>query len=780
MNRNSRVKDSSSNHRGLGRIVALCAMAATVALIGCSGQGASSDSSSGSGSSGGSGSGTSVTTPQVTLTMVDAATQATSIIAIGGTEAVEGILSAKFVDSNGAIIPNAFVQFSFPDASNSLEFKNSTGATTTDKNGVAKVRVSVTGTATKQDAVIVTATATLPAGIANSSAGTAGSTTGATTFSGTFVVTVMPTNASVASGTTTVSMSDLTIGANPLSAYGSTNISVKVANSDGSALAAPVSINFSSSCASRTPPKAFVDASAMTVNGTATIAYRDYGCAGTDTVTATLSGGVSKVGQLNVAIPAMGALQFSGASASNIAIKGVSGGNLPSSAVLTFQLLDQNNQPLQGKDIQFSLDSTLGGVSINPSVATTDATGKVYTTVTGGSQPTTVSVLARAIGSGIQTQSSQLTVSTGLAAQRRFSIAANKLNIEGYNVDGVTSTITASAYDNSGNPVPDGTAIQFVSSAAGIGNGGASGGQCLTDKGRCSVTFTSAGTRPNNGRVRVLAYTVGEESFVDANNDGMYVQGVDGFDAVTSPNTTTVTNTADDVGDAFLDAYEIGHYTLPGASYTDPFGVSRTTGTVRYFNLNSSSAFVPANGVYDGTLQAGGGNKKYVFQGVTLVLSTSNALIQASTLPNTGFSKTTVFTLDDKCDTTSSPDQFNPSGGLSGTANTYFFKVTDLNGNTMPVGTTITFSSSNGVLLGKTNYEVINGNYKPGTPAGSASAGSHTIYPITVKSDAVVNNLGVCVDATGHLGAIQVEVTTPSPVSGIAGSTTTASFDLID
>lgn len=777
MNRNSSYNSIRSRKRKLSRAFAVGALASAVIIAGCSGE---ASSGSGASSGGGTGSNSTVSTPQVGVTMVNAANQTSTINAIGGSQGVEGLVLAKFVDSNGHPIPNAFVQFSVPGSSGSVEFKDSTGAAVTDQNGVASVKVSVSGSASKQDAVVLTATATLPAGVANSSSGSVtGVSTGAATFSGTTIIAVVPANASVTSAQVAVAISPLKIGVNPLGAYGSTNISVDVAYSDGSALPTPATVSFSSACASRSPAKAFIDSSATTINGTATVGYRDFGCAGTDTITATVSGLPSKVAQLNVAIPALGALQFSGTTASNIALKGVSGGSLPATAQLSFTLLDQNNQPLQGKEVQFSLDSSLGNVLINPTVATTDASGKAYTTVSGGSQPTTVSVLARASGSGIQTQSSQLTISTGLAAQRRFSIAATQLNIEGYNIDGVTSTITASAYDNSGNPVPDGTAVLFVSSAAGVGNGGASGGQCLTNKGRCSVTFTSAGTRPDNGRVEILAYTVGEESFVDANNDGLFSNGTDRFDAVSSPNSVAVSNTADDIGDAFLDEFEVGHYTVPGTSYPDPFGVTRSTRAVRFFNLTGASSFVPANGAYDGTLQTSGGSKKYVFQNMTLVLSTSGALVSGSTNSVSGYSASQAFSITDKCVSgTGFPG--NP-GSTGGSADTYFFKITDQNGNVMPAGTEIKFSTSNGELLGNTSFKVGNTSYKPGTSANSPELGNHSLYPITIRSDAEFPvEKGSCLDGTGHHGHIRVDVTTPSPVSGIAGSTTTAYFPVED
>ena len=69
------------------------------------------------------------------------------------------------------------------------------------------------------------------------------------------------------------------------------------------------------------------------------------------------------------------------------------------------------------------------------------------------------------------------------------------------------------------NPVPDGTAVNFVATA------GLVTGTCTTVNSGCSVTYSSQGTRPVNGRVVILAYLNGEESFIDTNGDNVWQAG---------------------------------------------------------------------------------------------------------------------------------------------------------------------------------------------------------------------------------------------------------------
>ena len=113
-----------------------------------------------------------------------------------------------------------------------------------------------------------------------------------------------------------------------------------------------------------------------------------------------------------------------------------------------------------------------------------------------------------------------------MAVQDQVSLSADKSSLEAFKTDNVTATLTFSASDRFGNPVPAKTQVNFVTKGGVIT--GSSNGTCqLNASSQCSVTFRSLnGTgSPQNGRVTVLAYMSGEESFTDKNGDGVWQPG---------------------------------------------------------------------------------------------------------------------------------------------------------------------------------------------------------------------------------------------------------------
>jgi hypothetical protein len=95
-------------------------------------------------------------------------------------------------------------------------------------------------------------------------------------------------------------------------------------------------------------------------------------------------------------------------------------------------------------------------------VRASDALGRVTVRVNSGTLPTPVRVSATIVGSAITTVSSNLSVAVGLPSQINFSLSQGIRNIEGYNIDGTPNTYQIIAADRSGNPIPEGTSINFV------------------------------------------------------------------------------------------------------------------------------------------------------------------------------------------------------------------------------------------------------------------------------------------------------------------------------
>src|SRR6267142_4723005 len=339
-------------------------------------------------------------------------------------------------------------------------------------------------------------------------------------------------------------------GGNPLTAFGTTSVSVTV-TSGGQPVTTPQTVNFSSACA--TSGKAILTSSVQTSGGgVATASYRDVGCGGTDTVTASVTGFAPSSAVLTITIPLAGSIQFISATPKNITLKGTGGAGLQETSQVIFKVVDTGGNPIGGQTVNFSLSTAVGGIAfangLTTSSAVSDAqTGQAVVIVSSGTISTPVRVLATTVTSGgvtLTTQSDQLTVTTGIPDQDSFSLSATTLNIEGWNFDGVITTLTARLSDHFSNPVPDGTTVNFVA------EGGQLVSSCSTTSGGCSATMTSAAFRPANGRVTVLAYAVGEESFNDIDGDGL---------ADASPNELKdANNVSTDMPEAFADYNENG------------------------------------------------------------------------------------------------------------------------------------------------------------------------------------------------------------------------------
>jgi hypothetical protein len=100
-----------------------------------------------------------------------------------------------------------------------------------------------------------------------------------------------------------------------------------------------------------------------------------------------------------------------------------------------------------------------------------------------------------------------------------LSLAFEKLAVEALNREGEQVTATAYVADRNNNPVPDNTAIRFET------NGGDIEPQCLTTDGKCTVVWTEHDPTPTTYEAIVIAYTSGEESFTDLNDNDLYDAG---------------------------------------------------------------------------------------------------------------------------------------------------------------------------------------------------------------------------------------------------------------
>ena len=405
------------------------------------------------------------------------------------------IASATLKDSNGNPVANNLVNFSSTGTLSSIN--PSVGTALTNSSGVATV-------------IIVP----LSLSVALSEAGAGGQVSASATYSGTTVI---------ASQYFTVGTTSLTLattapsnGAASIAAYGSTTISVQV-NSNGSVYTAqPVTVNFSSTCQNKV--MASLPASATTSNGIATVTYRDIGCGATvDTVTATVSGSTSQsTAAITVAAPQATSIKFVSAnpSSESIVLPGAGGTGRTSTAILTYQVIDTNGNAVPGVVVNFtnSTGTTVG--KLQTTTQTSDASGNVVATVNSNSVGTFRITATLASNSAVSTISDSVVVSQGIPSGSSFTIAPEKLNINGLTTV-MTDAVTVYLSDANGNPVPAGSPISATTDGGQIENSAGNSGGCTTDAyGKCSLVFTSTNPIPSSGIATVTVTTTDGSSNV--------------------------------------------------------------------------------------------------------------------------------------------------------------------------------------------------------------------------------------------------------------------------
>lgn len=553
---------------------------------------------------------------------------------------------------------------------------------TTDASGAATATLSTAGDPTLRT-IIVTATAGGMNATVNVQVVAGGGSTTVQMGSG--------TGASFQPGMIAVSNANLSAG-------GSTSLQVVLQQSDGTLFTQAASITFNSPCVAQ--GLASVTSPVQTSTGIASTTYTASGCNGSDVITATATIGgnpLSASGTVTVAAAVIGSIVFESATPTNIALRGTGGAGRPETSTVVFRVLDQSGGPRSGADVQFALNTTVGGLASSPTSGQTDANGRVQTVVQAGTVATSVRVTATVLNTTpqISTQSGQLTVTTGIPDQDSFSLSVLCPNVEAWSRDGVQVPVTARLADRFNNPVPDGTAVTLNT------EGGQIQSQCqtastATQSGFCTVNWTSANPRPSAappggdlraGRSTVFATAIGEESFTDANGNGSF-----------DPSENFV-----DLPERFRDENESNAY---------------ENGELIY-DFNNNSTRDAADGLFNG------------------VLCNDPARCNA-TATSTGISASNLIIMSD-----GSPAP-NPAAGtpimiaaLPGSA-VRTVVLPDLNGNPLPQGTTIAATiSGSGLTLSQPNSFTVPCTTEPTSYAFSVSASATAVdgtLTITVTS----------------------------------------------
>jgi len=533
------------------------------------------------------------------------------------------------------------------------------------------------------------------------------------------------------------------ISAASISAGGTTTITVDIVDDAGNPFTQPVDVNFSSSCSSSNPPKATISSPVTTNNGRASSTYLAQGCVGDDPINVTANAGginLSASGSVNVLPASAGSVEFVSASPENIAILGAGGLGGSENSIVVFRVRDTNGNPVSGTLVDFSLNTSVGDIAINPLNATTDANGLAQTVINSGTVATTVRVTASISGTIplISSQSSNLVVSSGIPDQDSFTISADTLNPEAWDINGTQVNVTAQLSDAFNNPVPDGTAVNFTT------EGGSIQPFCLTVKGTCSVLWTSSFPRPDGqtlagngaspeifnslgqkygGRATILATAIGEESFPDANGNGRF----DASEMSTFAG-NNVSGVPYDLDEAFVDHNEDGIFN-PAISGGQPGGTLET-----FLDFNSNSAFDTKDGVYNGVLCSIPAHAGCSSTQKSINVRRSLVLIMSGSNPELTVNKT----LDSPANNDNDSNLIL-QGESTGAASVV---ISDLHNQPMPAGTTVSFTATVGSVVGPSAFTWPNDNHNGGL-----------VFGVSVKGE-----------ASPKTGSLIIEIETPSGV----------------
>ena len=513
---------------------------------------------------------------------------------------------------------------------------------------------------------------------------------------------------------TNVSIAGFTSGiaAGTLSAYGQTNLTVALA---GAAAGSTVNVAVSSACVAK-GKATLTPATVATTTGTASFTYRDVGCGATDpvdTLQASIVGTTAISGlSVRIASPSAQSITFVSASPQTIFLKG---SGFTESSSVAFQVLDSAGNGLPNQTVVLEPSTLTGDLTIEggsvPVSKLTDSLGNVSVRINSGTVPTPVRVKATLASSSISTVSSSLAIAVGLPSQLNFSFSQTTLNIEGGEIDGTANTYNIIASDRLGNPVPVGTAINFIASSGqvepikfiALANGLA----------RTSANFVSASPRPANGRITVLAYAIGEESFTDLNGN----------------NTRDAGEPFQDLGNVFLDRNSNGIYD----STVDQFIALSLPGG----SAGSTACAAPADRTIPSVANTcdGAWGRAYVRRSAETVLSTSSGRpLFIPTAPGFGLGQAGLApgncsTVMLATDTNGSSGSFYRLGAFgpelykANATGTFDFIVADANTvqlNPMAAGTTISVTGTTGLTV-----SVLGGSPVPSTNVASLATISY-------------------------------------------------------
>jgi hypothetical protein len=507
----------------------------------------------------------------------------------------KGLLALQLVDGSGNAVTNALIGGAYrlvatvspvnTSSPNIVTFIAGSGASLSPVAGTALVNSSGVASVGFVPTTAGASTATATAVVQVTTTTVASANTPSTTTTSSVTVTGSLNYAVTVAAPSTITLSTLTVTTASLPSGGNTAISAFVYSNGILAKTTPTPVAFTTSCGLISPSIVTSDGNAQVIANYSAIDAKGNLCSGSVTVTAAAAS-VSQQAAITVATPTAGSLTFV-PPATTTTVLFLSGSGGSSQSTLQFVAKSSSGTALGNWPIDVTLTGNPGGVTfgtqgnISPLLLYTDAVGILNVPVYAGGTPGAVTLQAAWNNNPqIYATSNQVTVASGPTQQKRMSLSVSTFSMDAYEVDGRTTSITVRVADANGNPVPDGTVVNFVAAGGQIQRqcttSGASGGGFS----QCSVMLMGQNPRatsnPTAGRIAVLAYLEGIKDYVDTNNNNQYDAGTD---------------TLIDQGDAYRDdnesgVYESGEFVIskggtgvcPASSYSMPARTGTCTG----------------------------------------------------------------------------------------------------------------------------------------------------------------------------------------------------------
>ena len=517
---------------------------------------------------------------------------------------------------------------------------------------------------------------------------------------------------------------------NTVSSGGTLGLHIDLIDSNNNRISAPTPVTFSSNCVEN--GNAVIDQNVITIRGKASATFEDINCAGVsgteDIIIAAVNENINIASEvITILGDQLGSIEFVSSAPTAIVLKG-SGGQ--ETSTLTFMVKSTLGNVLPQQEVMFSLDTDVGGISLSRESGLTNSQGLITTQVVSGTTPTVVRVTAAATmnnngnSTTVQTQSSELSINTGLPVQSSFTLAANVLNPEASTI-GEKSTITAWLADSFNNPVADGTSINFTT------EGGSIVGSCTTLGGHCSVEWTSTGALFSDHRSTILATASGHETFFDSNGNNTFDDN-DG---------SAITNVAVSSGFGRQSPLASGFVDMSEAWRDDNENTIKDANEVIFIDDNGDGAFSAADGYFNGPQCTGdrcNDEAKKSTLRKALVLSLSSAYNPS-------------FILSSKDESTVYQNSAGTLNALptiaDGSSLALKFRFADSALQVLPFGSTIAVNLEGATLKGTTTFTV-----------GNTSTKGYQSIDFTIENEA---------GNVPEAGRLLISITTPNTAENI-------------